>query len=262
MNIFIEPNIDLKIKNLDLHIQQAMLGNLPIVPEFSSRDVPVLDLKQHPPKIGFSQAEGQARLLHDLASIELQAMELALRTFGEFPNANSEFRNELLNLTISESKHLKMCLDGIQELGFKWGDWPVHLALWNAVSDKDTLLERVFIVHRYLEGSGLDAADTLLRRLYGVKKNKTTEVVKIITDEEVDHVKFGSYWFHQICRAEQKDSDESFKEVIKKLRGRLPKRVEPINIELRKKSDFTAAEIRELQSLRESFLKPLSVENS
>lgn len=254
MNIFLEPNLSLKLAHLEEHIHEVMLGESKEVPLFSSRDVQVLDLKKHPPKKGLSLAEGKARLLHDLASIELQAMELALRTLGEFPEADPRFREQLKDLTLSEGRHLKLCLKAIEELGFKWGDWPVHLALWNAVSPKDSLLERVFIVHRYLEGSGLDAADTLLRRLYGIGKSLTTEVIQLITDEEVDHVKFGSYWFHELCRQEKRDADLEFKIVISCLRGRLPKRVEPINYDLRKKSDFTDSEIEQLNFLRESYL--------
>lgn len=257
MNIFLEPNLSLKLAHLEEHVQEVMLGQQKEVPVFSSRDVKVLDLKKHPPKKGLSSDEGKARLLHDLASIELQAMELALRTLGEYPEADPRFKEELKNLTLSEGRHLRLCLKGIEDLGHKWGDWPVHLALWNSVSAQDTLLERVFIVHRYLEGSGLDAADTLLRRLQGMGQSLTTEVIQLITDEEVDHVKFGSYWFHELCRREKKDSDIEFKKVISNLRGRLPKRIEPINYDLRRKSDFTDSEIEQLNFLRESYLVKL-----
>lgn len=254
MNIFLEPSLSLKLEHVEQHVHQALLGKQIQVPEFSSRDIVILDLKKHPNKKGLSTKEGQARLLHDLASIELQAMELALRTLGEYPDAEVAFRDELAALTLSEASHLRMCIKGIEDLGYKWGDWPVHLALWNAVSAKDTLLERIFIVHRYLEGSGLDAADTLLRRLYGIGKSLTTEVIQTITDEEVDHVKFGSLWFHKICQQQNKDADTEFKKIISNLRGRLPKRIEPINYELRKKSAFTESEIEQLNFLRESYL--------
>lgn len=257
MNIFCESNLSLKLKHLDEHIQYVLSGKEIQVPEFSSRDVIVLDLKKHPDKKGLSSNEGKARLLHDLASIELQAMELALRTLGEYPDADPQFKEELMNLTLSESQHLQLCLKGIEDLGYKWGDWPVHLALWNAVSKKDSLLERIFIVHRYLEGSGLDAADTLLRRLYGMGKSYTNEVIQTITDEEVDHVKFGSLWFHKICKSKNIDADLEFKKIISNLRGRLPKRVEPINYDLRKKSAFTDSEIEQLNFLRESYLVKL-----
>lgn len=257
MNIFCEPDLSLKLAHLEEHVHLALKGQSLFVPDFSSRDVKVLDLKHHPDKKGLSTSEGKARLLHDLASIELQAMELALRSLSEYPEADEAFRQELADLTLSEARHLRLCIKGIEDLGYKWGDWPVHLALWNSVSKKDTLLERIFIVHRYLEGSGLDAADTLLRRLYGMGKSLTTEVIQTITDEEVDHVKFGSLWFHKMCQSLNKDADIEFKLMISNLRGRLPKRVEPINYDLRKKSAFTDSEIEQLNILRESYLVKL-----
>ena len=108
-------------------------------PEFPARDIDLLHPKFHPPKKGFSTIEGQARMLHDLASIELQAMELGVRTLAEFPDAPEGFKEELVAVTVSEAQHLRMCLEGIEALGHKWGDWPVHSALWQAVSHEDTL---------------------------------------------------------------------------------------------------------------------------
>ncbi|MCK6597336.1 MAG: DUF455 domain-containing protein, partial [Bdellovibrionaceae bacterium] len=72
MNVFLEPNCDEKLKGLELHIEAVMSGKKLVIPDFSAREVLVLDLKLHPPKKGLSFKDGQARLLHDLASIELQ----------------------------------------------------------------------------------------------------------------------------------------------------------------------------------------------
>lgn len=162
------PNVWDKIQNIEKSCELALKGGLLLAPDQPARDVLVLDSKQHPPKLGLSKKEGQARMLHDLASIELQAMELGLRTLIEFPEAPEGFREELMAVTISEGQHLRLCLEGISDLGYSWGHWPVHTALWNAVSSEDQLLDRILIVHRYLEGSGLDAGDSLIRRLDGI----------------------------------------------------------------------------------------------
>lgn len=229
-----------------------------LAPEDPARDIDLLHPKLHPPKKGFSTPEGQARMLHDLASIELQAMELGVRTLVEFPEAPQGFREELAAVTISESEHLRMCLEGIEALGFKWGDWPVHSALWRAVAAEDTLLDRILIVHRYLEGSGLDAGDTLIRRLEGTTGKQTIQkIVKQINFEEIGHVHFGSVWYREICRQEKIDSDLDFVVRMNSLRQRLPKRVEPVNRDLRQKAGFTDLEIDYHEELRLDFLKPL-----
>ncbi len=229
------------------------------MPKLPARDALILDFKSHPAKKGFSTPEGQARMLHDLASIELQAMELGLRTLLEFPEAPLPFREELWRLTVSESEHLEMCLNEIQAMGFNWGDWPVNCGLWTAVSDQDSLIDRVVIVHRYLEGSGLDAGDTLLRRLAGVDAKGVQKVLKIINDEEVGHVMFGSNWYRKFCFDENLNPETDFTARMVKLRGVLPKRIGQVNHELRRRAGFTEKEIFYLERLRESFLEKESV---
>jgi uncharacterized ferritin-like protein (DUF455 family) len=196
-------------------------------------------------------------MLHDLASIELQAMELGVRTLVEFPEAPEAFKEELIAITISEADHLRMCLEGIEALGHKWGDWPVHSALWRAVAPEDSLLDRILIVHRYLEGSGLDAGDTLIRRLEGTSgKSSIQKIVKQINFEEIGHVHFGSEWYRKICLQEKLDHGADFVQRMNSLRLRLPKRVEPVNRQLRSQAGFTDEEIQYFENLRLDFLKP------
>lgn len=257
---FSTPDIWEKIKNIETSCGDALkLSSRLEVPEEPARDAQVLHPKLHPPKKGFSTSEGQARMLHDLANIELQAMELGLRTLAEFPNAPWEFREQLAQVTIQEADHLRMCIEGIDSLGFKWGDWPVHMALWRAVSPEDSLLDRILIVHRYLEGSGLDAGDTLIRRLEGTSsKNTIQKIVKQINFEEIGHVDFGSRWYREICAMEKLDPNLDFSKRMDDLRLRLPKRVEPVNKTLRLKAGFTEEEIAYYENLRLDFLKPAS----
>lgn len=255
---FSTPNIWEKIKNIESSCQAALLlTDRVLVPREPERDATILHPKQHPPKKGFSTPEGQARMLHDLANIELQAMELGVRTLVEFPDAPLEFREELKNITLQEADHLRMCLEGIDSLGFKWGDWPIHMALWRAVSPEDTILDRILIVHRYLEGSGLDAGDTLIRRLEGTSsKNTIQKIVKQINFEEIAHVDFGSQWYRKICHVDKIDPNTDFFSRMDSLRTKLPKRVEPINRDLRSKAGFSKEEITYYEELRLDFLKP------
>ncbi len=250
-----EPNIFKKL--LIIRQSSEAIFNLKvkeIAPKIPARDISLLAPKQLPEKKGLSLKAGQARLLHDLASIELQAMELGLRTLVEFPEAPREFREQLWEITLSESEHLEMCLTEIEGLGFKWGDWPVHCALWSSTSENDSLLDRILIVHRFLEGSGLDAGETILRRLQGVDAKPVQKAATRIFNDEISHVEFGSRWYRNICAVEKIDPSTDFSERMDKLRWVLPKRVENISVELRRKAGFTDAEILYLQNLRLAFL--------
>ena len=149
-----QPNVELKLEGLSEALQLVLKGAELHVPFRPGRDVQILKPSGLPDKKGLSTREGQARLVHDLASIELQAMELGLRTLTEFPLAPREFRQELAQVTAEEGKHLGLCLTALVELGYPWGSFPTHTALWECTDAQDSLLGRIVIVHRYLEGSG------------------------------------------------------------------------------------------------------------
>lgn len=244
------PDVLQKIALVSDNCKAALAGvNFPI-PLIPARDLQVLPISEHPGKKGLSYVEGQARLLHDLANIELQAMELAFRTLCEYPNAPRLFREQLADLTISEGQHLKLCLDGLNQLGFQWGTWPAHLALWEAISFEDSIIDRLFIVHRYLEGSGLDAGGTILTKLSGVKEKYVQDIVRVIQTEEIDHVNFGSYWYRQFCLAENLNPETDFRYRLDSLKHRLPRRLEVLNWVVRKKAGFTDLELLHLTELQ------------
>ncbi len=253
--VFETSDVRQKIQEVTLAVEEAFQRPRSHFPSVPGRDVRVLLPRMHPPKKGLSYRDGQARLLHDLASIELQAMELALRTLNEFPDAPEGFREELAALTVSEAQHLTLCLDGIEKLGHRWGDWPVHTLLWQAVDADDSLLDRILIVHRYLEGSGLDAGDTLLKRLDAVLESPLHSITKTIFTEEIGHVEFGSRWYREICRLDKRDSQEDFPERMTKIRFKLPKRTERICREARLKSGFTIPEMEFLEKWREEICR-------
>ncbi len=240
----LENAIDLAFKN--------PICKFPVSP---GRDLPILVPGALPAKKGLSYKEGQARLLHDLASIELQAMELGLRTLHEYPEAPEEFRLELADIVRSEGQHLKLCLDGIEKLGFKWGDWPAHTMLWASVDKSDSLIDRILIVHRYLEGSGLDAGDTLLRRLDGVLESPLHKITKQIFEEEIGHVQFCSRWYGEICNREGIDPQDDFGPRLESFRYRIPKRIEIISRKARALAGFTELEIDYLENLRSRMAK-------
>lgn len=251
---FLESDLEKRLKTVATAVQSAMKGDTFIIPPRPERGAAqVLMPNLHPPKKGLASGEGRARLLHDLANIELQAMELGLRTLIEYPEAPQALRDELAELTLSEARHLQMCLEGIADLGFGWGQWPVHTALWDAVSGEDSLRDRMFIVHLYLEGSGLDAQDTLLRRLEGVPDRKTFAILKQIHREEIDHVYFGSRWHHLLAEEEGQVGVSDFKKQLQRLRSRLPKRIEPICHKWRLQAGFTPEEIEALEEFRQGW---------
>lgn len=239
--------INEKLAGLDSVLERALCKPqsfaIPMLPARDVRTVPISELRGKP---GLSTAEGQGRLLHDVANIELQAMELAFRSLVEFPEAPADFRQELAALVLSEAKHLKLCLEGLDDLGFAWGHWPIHLALWESVDAADSLLHRILIVHRYLEGSGLDAGHAIQRKLTGFNSSRVRPILDVIVREEIDHVNFGSKWFRRICKLEGQDSHVAFVSGLKYIEDRVPKRMEALYVPFRKSAGFSDEEIQTL----------------
>ncbi|MCB0357662.1 MAG: DUF455 family protein, partial [Bdellovibrionales bacterium] len=224
------------------------------VPQTPARDISVVKAQEMPVKKGLSSKEGQGQTLHEIANIELQAIDLGLRTLIEFPHADPCFRKQLVDIVLEETFHLKICLEGLEQLNYSWGDWPIHTSLWDSTSPQDDLLNRILIVHRYLEGSGLDASALLLRRLSGVSNSHLVSIVKKIANDEEKHVEFGSVWFHKLCQNGHKDSDKEFSFRLHQLKHRLPKKLGAINVSLRSKTGFTKSEINNLCQLRSDWL--------
>ena len=254
-NPLIESNIWKKIDLLEEACHGLLVGTSSLeVPLEPGRSCKVVEPSEMPSKKGFSYCEGRAHMLHDLASIELQAAELGVRTLIEFPNAEPDFRKRLAEIVLEEVTHLKLCLEGLEQLGYQWGDWPAQIKLWASTSKDDDLLDRIIIVHRYLEGAGLDASTTLMRRLSGVECKHLRKAIHRIAFDEEAHVEFGSIWFKKFCEEQKLDSDHAFKHRFQSLLPRLPKRLEKINHPLRKKVGFTEQELKVLEDTRTNWL--------
>lgn len=219
-------------------------AGLPLRP---GRDATVLEIKAHPPKSGLQKREGQIRLLHDLGNIEMQAMELAVRTLVEFPDSPQVFREELAEIALDEARHLTLCLDGLETLGSHWGALPVHCSLWDAVASecqesRGSFLGRIMLVHRYMEATGLDAGEKILMRLDSVLDVKLVRsIVDTIVREEIGHVSFGSRWYRTVCAQNGIDPHEHFAKTYPEILRRVPRTEKPA-LRLRELAGFDAFE--------------------
>ena len=252
-NPLYEKNIHQKIKLTESFCHKLLLSKresfqVPISP---GRDIACLSPKHHPNKKGLSQKAGLARLLHDLATIELQAMELGIRTLIEFNDQDQDFKEQLAEIILDEKKHLQLCLEGIDSLGFKWGDWPTHEILWQTTSKNDTILDRLLIVHNFLEGSGLDAGEKIQARLFHCQHKPTLYAIKTIAEEEVGHVRFGTKWYQENCKRLDLDPEKDFHSRLFSLYKKLPRRLEKLNHETRMKAGFTKKNLKSLKEFQD-----------
>jgi len=217
-------------------------------PSYSSicKIVPPQDV---PKRRNLTTREGQIILIHAVAHIEFSAIDLALDSAYRFVGLAKKYYDDWLEVADDEIRHFLMLHELLEELDAKYGDVEVHNALFEASQKTQTLLDRMAVVPRYLEANGLDATPIILEKLSKLPKNemleKITSVLKVILDEEIDHVKKGDVWFNYACEKEGVSNDVYF-EIIDKYYPQGFLRAKNLNIEGRKEAGFSCDELKRM----------------
>ncbi|MEQ9199691.1 MAG: ferritin-like domain-containing protein, partial [Rhodospirillales bacterium] len=118
---------------------------------------PVLQSPGKMPRRRIGTLEGRIALLHAVAHIELNAIDLAWDIIARFPGMPRAFYDDWVSVGREEATHFRLIDDRLRELGASYGDHPAHDGLWkSAQSTADDLLARLAIVPLVLEARGLD----------------------------------------------------------------------------------------------------------
>lgn len=197
----------------------------------------------------FETPEGLATLVHSIAHIEFSAIDLALDAVYRYPNMPKVYKVDWLEVASDEIRHFKMLDALLQELGFTYGDFPVHCGLFDAGNNTaENILDRMAIVPRYFEASGLDVSPQIIKKLDNKRKipaiAKLIDTLNIIYKEEIDHVLKGDKWFKALCKEEGKDESVYF-EILERY-DLLSKHRPHVNVEARKEAGFSCNEIKKL----------------
>jgi len=197
----------------------------------------------------FDSREGLATLVHSIAHIEFSAIDLALDAVYRYPDMPMEYKIDWLEVASDEIRHFQMLNEQLLELGFPYGSFPVHSGLFDAATNTaHNILDRMAIVPRYFEASGLDVSPKIIKKLNNKKKfpaiEKLIETINIIYEEEIDHVFKGDKWFKYLCKKEGKAVSVYF-DILQKY-GLLDKHRPHVNIDARKAAGFSCTEIKKL----------------
>jgi len=205
--------------------------------------------KELPTRKDFDTNEGLATLVHSIAHIEYSAIDLALDAVYRYPQMSREYKIDWLEVAADEIRHFKMLDALLHELGFEYGDFPVHCGLFDAANNTaHTILDRMAIVPRYFEASGLDVSPRLIKKLNNKRKNlqvaKLIDALNIIYKEEIDHVYKGDKWFRYLCNAPGEEERIYF-EILERYHL-LDKHRPHVNVDARKEAGFSCSEIKKL----------------
>ncbi|WDZ94701.1 ferritin-like domain-containing protein [Herbaspirillum sp. WKF16] len=186
--------------------------------------------------------EGRAALIHALAHIEFNAINLALDALWRFPGMPREFYSDWLQVAAEEAYHFSLLAAHLRTLGYAYGDFSAHNSLWEmAETTKADVLGRIALVPRTLEARGLDAAPPVRAKLAQAGDVAAAEILDIIMRDEIGHVLIGNRWFNWLCEQRGLDPMTTFAELC--VRYKAPPLRGPFNLEARRKAGFSDEEL-------------------
>jgi uncharacterized ferritin-like protein (DUF455 family) len=190
-------------------------------------------------------AEGRAALVHAIAHIEFNAINLALDAAYRFRGMPEQYYLDWLSVADDESHHFILLRDRLREMGWDYGDFPAHNGLWEmAEKTADSCLKRMALVPRVLEARGLDVTPGMIHRLESAGDTGTVAALEVILAEEVRHVAVGTEWFRHCCREQNLEPLETFLGLLRdyyagSVRG-------PFNLDARYEAGFSVDEMEAL----------------
>ena len=185
---------------------------------------------------------GRVALLHAIAHIELNAIDLALDMACRYTDQSlpRDFYHDWLSVADDEARHFMMLNDRLALLDAQYGDLPAHDGLWQAAQETaHDLLGRLAIAPLVLEARGLDVTPTMINKLNDIGDHESATALGIIMHDEVGHVLIGKRWFDYVCGMHRRDPVSSWHMLVKRyFKGPLKP---PFNIEAREAAHFSAA---------------------
>ncbi|HKT98233.1 MAG TPA: ferritin-like domain-containing protein [Paraburkholderia sp.] len=189
-----------------------------------------------------STPQGRVVLLHALAHIEFNAINLALDAIWRFANMPGAFYADWLRVAAEEAYHFSLLCRRLADYGHAYGDFPAHNGLWEMCErTSGDVLARMALVPRVLEARGLDASPPIRARLKQAGDEESAAILDIILRDEVGHVRIGNHWFRYLCEARGLDPHTAWLALAAQYNA--PRMRGPFNFEARRSAGFDQAEL-------------------
>ncbi|CAA9397999.1 MAG: FIG00005326: uncharacterized protein [uncultured Ramlibacter sp.] len=240
-----------------LHAQAADLEleatrPIPSDPVPGRPDRPLLVHPAKVPRRSPAKPEGLAALLHAIAHIEFNAINLALDAAFRFDGLPRAFHLDWIRVASEEAYHFSLLREHLRTLGHDYGDFAAHDNLW-AMCEKtsDDVLARMALVPRTLEARGLDATPQIqdkLRQAASPPALRAVDILDIILRDEIGHVAVGNHWYRFLCDRERVDPVAHYAVLAERYQA--PRLHPPFNDDARAQAGFSAEELRLLAADR------------
>ena len=188
---------------------------------------------------------GRAALLHAVAHIEFNAINLALDAVWRFPGLPDAYYRDWLRVAAEESLHFTLLAEHLATLGHAYGDFDAHDGLW-AMAEKTAsdFTARMALVPRTLEARGLDATPPMQARLARAGDQRAVEILDVILRDEIGHVAVGNRWYRWACARDGLDPLLHYAQLG--ARYGAPRLRPPFNFGARRAAGFDEAELAAL----------------
>jgi uncharacterized ferritin-like protein (DUF455 family) len=218
-------------------------GNIDVIGTIPGRpDKPELVPPRLVGRRSMATAEGRAMLVHALAHIEFNAMNLALDALWRFRGMPAAYYTDWLQVATEEAYHFSLLAQHLTTLGYAYGDFTGHDSLWEMVEKTEgDVLARMALVPRTLEARGLDAIPPLRAKLAQAGDAAVAAILDIILRDEVGHVEIGNRWYGFLCRARGLPLRATYDALV--VRYKAPVLKGPFNLEARRRAGFTEEEL-------------------
>ena len=200
------------------------------------------------PRRSLGSETGRLALIHAIAHIEFNAINLAWDAVQRFPDLPAAFYSDWIQVAREEVDHFCLLRERLRAGGVDYGDFPGHNGLWEmAVRTAHDPLVRMALVPRMLEARGLDVTPGIMKRFSAIDDRETVRVLEVILREEVGHVQFGSRWFDYLCRQRGVDPQETYFDLLENfLNGEIRC---PLHHQARRDAGFSQEELNRLEAL-------------
>ena len=196
------------------------LSSSPPMPERPGRPArPELLPPRAMPRRSTGGERGRIALLHALAHIELNAVDMTWDLIGRFAHAPvpRAFFDNWVQVGFEEAKHFTLLSVRLQELGAAYGDQPAHDGLWQAAqATGDSLIARLAVVPLVLEARGLDVTPGMIASLAAAGDHASAAIIEIIYRDEKGHVAYGAKWFKHLCDQHGLAPEPTFQDLVRR----------------------------------------------
>jgi uncharacterized ferritin-like protein (DUF455 family) len=189
--------------------------------------------------------EGRAALLHAVAHIEFNAINLALDAIWRFGGMPPDYYQDWLRVAAEEAHHFSLLASHLALLGHGYGDFDAHDGLWTMVEKtKHDLVARMALVPRTLEARGLDATPPMQAKFARAGDARAVDILGVILADEIGHVAIGNRWYRWLCEREGLDPLAHYARLAAELDA--PRAKPPFNLAARRRAGFSAEELAAL----------------